>query len=111
MKEEYVYRIPKHVEAKMTLWGMDWKGWLAFAVGLLITVVQFMLFPPTKGHIGFALKRTAIVGLIFVGGPLIFSRNSSALDAFFQIRYHRKNAKLIKWESDPNAVIESQEEN
>ena len=97
-----VYRIPKNVETRLTFGGMDWRGWLVIAIGALVGIMQFLLWKPhTLNGLLFSLGRLALC----IGIPYLFAQDPKLVGILRNLQYHRKNKSLLRWESDPNAIL------
>ncbi|MCF8567945.1 hypothetical protein LLE49_24790 [Alicyclobacillus tolerans] len=103
MEDKREYRIPKHIDQKLRLAGLDVKGWLIVGSLGLLGLIALLLFP--HYHI-----KTLLFELIGFSFPAlvawIFLSDERTAETLFLTRYYHKNKAILRWESDPNAFLE-----
>ncbi|SFV03883.1 hypothetical protein [Alicyclobacillus macrosporangiidus] len=101
-KPTTVYRIPKNIRTKLTLWRLDVTGWIIFSLVVILAILFVFL---GTHQLGWLAKKFAIAALVVFLTWIALS-DETLLSALRQVRYHRKHATMLRWRSDPNAVLQ-----
>lgn len=99
--EDEVYRIPKKIKTEFRVLGLTIKGFLMLGAIFILYIAQFMVFPPH--HLNSALPRIFIplflIAVFYMGLAI-----PQVTDMIDQVRYHKKHAAILHWESDHHVI-------
>ncbi|MFD1674122.1 hypothetical protein [Alicyclobacillus fodiniaquatilis] len=108
MEDKREYRIPKHIEQRMKLLGLDTRG--IIVVGSLAVLSLIILLVTPHHH----LKSLFIEFVILAGIPMaawVFLSDERFAESVFLSTYYAKNKAILRWESEPNAILEAIQKN
>lgn len=101
-----MYRIPKHVNTRFRWWKLDIRGMIIEGVNLAVVLLCLRIWPP-QGMQDIVHRLLAVFFQLFV--PWLFLSQDELVDAIRTTIYHSKNAAVLRWESEPNAIPKIEE--
>lgn len=104
METKREYRIPKHIEQRMRLLGLDTMGMIIVGSLAALSLVILLLTP--HHHIKGLLIEFVILAAFPLGAWVFFS-DDRFMDSVFLSLYYSKHKSLLRWESEPNAILEA----
>lgn len=104
MEAKREYRIPKHIDQRLRLGGLDVRGWVVVGSLGVLALLILLVTPHHKIH-------GLIIEFIIVAIPpvcsYIFLSDERVAESFFLSYYHTKHSAILRWESEPNVILEA----
>lgn len=102
MEDKREYRIPKHIDQKLRLAGLDVKGWIIVGSLGLFGLILLLLLP--HNHIKSLLFE--LIGCVFPAlAAWVFLSDERTSETLYLTMYYNKNKAILRWESEPNALL------
>ncbi|WP_436664542.1 hypothetical protein ACOALA_20615 (plasmid) [Alicyclobacillus acidoterrestris] len=104
MEDKREYRIPKHIEQRMKILGLDTTGMIV--VGTLAALSLIILLVTPHHHLKSLFIEFVVLAGIPLGAWVFFSDDRFTESVLLSVHYF-KNKAVLRWESEPNAILET----